>query len=41
MQRLVLLGGIDVEAGWISWLSRAVEELSGESPEKGASGAGS
>ncbi|WP_435110420.1 PadR family transcriptional regulator [Nocardiopsis synnemataformans] len=29
VQRLVLLGGIDVEAGWVSWLTRAVEELEG------------
>ncbi|WP_017570291.1 PadR family transcriptional regulator [Nocardiopsis halotolerans] len=29
VQRLVLLGGIDVEAGWVSWLSRAIEELEG------------
>ncbi|WP_159945508.1 MULTISPECIES: PadR family transcriptional regulator [unclassified Nocardiopsis] len=27
VQRLVLLGGIDMEAGWVSWLSRAIEEL--------------
>ncbi|WP_285733198.1 PadR family transcriptional regulator [Nocardiopsis sp. ATB16-24] len=27
IQRLVLLGGIDVEAGWVSWLTRAIEEL--------------
>lgn len=27
VQRLVLLGGIDVEAGWVSWLTRAIEEL--------------
>ncbi|MFD6950911.1 PadR family transcriptional regulator [Nocardiopsis sp. TSRI0078] len=29
VQRLVLLGGIDVEAGWVSWLTRAIEELEG------------
>ncbi|WP_017609382.1 PadR family transcriptional regulator [Nocardiopsis xinjiangensis] len=32
---LVLRGGIDMEAGWISWLSRAVDELSEEASGHG------
>lgn len=29
VQRLVLLGGVDMEAGWVSWLTRAIDELEG------------
>ncbi|GHD35526.1 PadR family transcriptional regulator [Nocardiopsis kunsanensis] len=35
VQWLVLRGGIDMEAGWISWLTRAVDELSEEASGRG------
>ena len=33
IQLLVLRGGIDMENGWVSWLSRAVAELSESAPD--------
>ncbi len=42
VQLLVLRGGIDMETGWVSWLTRAVEELSeaAGAPEAGDSADG-